>query len=50
MGFLSDIKGERNWNNMQRLASCSSRLRIPPVDWHYDTGFRVVLSLAENES
>ena len=39
-----------SWVIPPEHASCSDGGRYPPGDWNYDLGFRVVLSLARNET
>ena len=57
------LETDEDWEKCDRLslrggswflppehASCSYRIRLRPVSWGYDLGFRVVLSLAKNEN
>jgi len=39
-----------SWLNQPEHASCSYRFRLPPGNWNNYIGFRVVLSLAKNET
>ena len=46
--FLS-LRGG-SWIFQPVLAASSFRFRLPPDNWDYGVGFRIVLSLAENET